>query len=1385
MNYSTHAWSPTAGFWLYGGILIQGLTTEAESTMDRIVASWTVGYNTPFTCIANTYYINILPSSCEIAFIANGLFSDVIGTVLTVDGENFTYGQLPLIRNWQYGSTLTFKWHTPLNTSYSNIEYVWTSTQGLSTLREGTLQVASQGRVIATFDLNFRRIADTKYIPKTPSSNIIQFADYYYVFYQRVSDDFLVYTSSQDGDSWSTPLEGSHAAVTQSGYTVFVNGTKLYLAYTVGNTHYIRVGSPTNGLITWTPATTMFSYSSTGVFSFCRTANRIYFAGTSWSDSGDYRYLTVQLYFTENGVDWTNIYSFTDRWYAYYFGRFDPAVAVVPYPQYADGVMFFHVYTSSSYYVYHYYRIYDGLGWSPQYSSPCSVTWGTFSACTFGNEVHLFYLSGARIYHQYFTTFWSSQECIEGRASVTGFSVTRYCDKLYLFYLLEGKVWYLTMDYVTHGWSTTSAWIYAGMTPFNLCSDANPSINRIGVDWLTENVQPYKLIFLWLDLPQITGSRTVQFFANGLASDAIGYVLKIDGIDYLYGELPQSFVWPVGSTHTFSWYSSLNASHENIIYYWTATLGESNLQAGSIKINYSSTIIGTYTLNYRIVSNTTGTVNAVMPERAITRIEDYYYVFYQRTTDGFLIYKSSVDGENWGAEQVASHAATSTAFTIFPNGTTIYLSYLVSSSVYVRTGVATDGTVIWNPASTILTYSSTAAFSFCKTANRIYFAATSWSDSGDYRYLTVQLYFTENGVDWTNIYSFTDRWYAYYFGRFDPAVAVVPYPQYADGVMFFHVYTSSSYYVYHYYRIYDGLGWSPQYSSPCSVIKGSFSTVAYGNDIHLIYVSSGKIYYQYYVTSWSTVTCVEGEASSYPSLSVHSDMLGLFYIVNDVLYYRFMNYSTHAWGGRTRWLSGGMSPVACLSSEEFPQLDSVSVVWRSGSISPYMIQFMKLRREMPAGTREVRFIANGLSSDAIGTVLVVDSVEYNYPSLPLSFVWDINSTHTFAWIESIPTGLAIKTYKWTATRGLATSRLGTLVVSSYGTVVANYEIYFEVIGTTATIPQGNQRSVAKIENFTYVFYQSPTTSYLVYRVHNGTQWVQNEYQISHAPVTNGEDYTVFSDTSGLYVAYSVGAYSTSAITSTSYLRRGTPDADGILQLDDAVPILSSRGYWTFAFAKAGSTLFFALQHCSAYSSGYQWQKLVYTSQNGVNWTVSLTHTCSAYTGTRYGLVITNHPAYPAGVVLFHTQYSAAYAYQEYDGTSWLTAKPLGLDLLPGQFSVTYGGGQVHLSYVSTGLWYRYFNGATWSSAVLLDSTSPTSPMLSASPEKLYAFYIRNNVLSYLTVNYTSHQVSSIIALCPGVTLGKISVPDTFSTAGYPIIWLVGATSPYYIKVVLM
>ncbi len=104
---------------------------------------------------------------------------------------------------------------------------------------------------------------------------------------------------------------------------------------------------------------------------------------------------------------------------------------------------------------------------------------------------------------------------------------------------------------------------------------------------------------------------------------------------------------------------------------------------------------------------------------------------------------------------------------------------------------------------------------------------------------------------------------------------------------------------------------------------------------------------------------------------------------------------------------------------------------------------------------EITFDQTGISSDFTGTVIVIDGVSYGYSSLPMSFLWNVGSTHNFAFQSPLVVAANSKQYVWTSTTGLSTLQSGSITVAAYGSIVGNYKTqYYVALVSHSPTPSG-------------------------------------------------------------------------------------------------------------------------------------------------------------------------------------------------------------------------------------------------------------------------------------------------------------------------------------------
>lgn len=129
----------------------------------------------------------------------------------------------------------------------------------------------------------------------------------------------------------------------------------------------------------------------------------------------------------------------------------------------------------------------------------------------------------------------------------------------------------------------------------------------------------------------------------------------------------------------------------------------------------------------------------------------------------------------------------------------------------------------------------------------------------------------------------------------------------------------------------------------------------------------------------------------------------------------------------------------CVSIPNTPEKWLVGVVTSYGNVFWEEATGGAVEYVPPGETAYVTFAAEGLGSDASGTVLTVDGVSYTYSQLPKTFAWTSGSTHRFAWSSPVSGSSGVR-YVWTSTRGLSTKQQdNSFIVNANGYIIATYK----------------------------------------------------------------------------------------------------------------------------------------------------------------------------------------------------------------------------------------------------------------------------------------------------------------------------------------------------------
>ncbi|MHA1742778.1 MAG: COG1470 family protein [Candidatus Heimdallarchaeota archaeon] len=153
-------------------------------------------------------------------------------------------------------------------------------------------------------------------------------------------------------------------------------------------------------------------------------------------------------------------------------------------------------------------------------------------------------------------------------------------------------------------------WLSYSFTPNNVAPDFDSTLTLS----VSEDAPiGWHLLTIKAESPVIT--RTVQFhlcvnpiptsgitfYAEGVIHQTPGVILTVDGVDYTMADLPVSFDWPVGSSHTFAWHDPLTYG-DNYKFFWESTSGLSDKKAGTVEVTQENgKVVGHYKAHIALV----------------------------------------------------------------------------------------------------------------------------------------------------------------------------------------------------------------------------------------------------------------------------------------------------------------------------------------------------------------------------------------------------------------------------------------------------------------------------------------------------------------------------------------------------------------------------------------------------------------------------------------------------------------------------------------------------------------------------------------------------------------------------------------------------------------
>jgi hypothetical protein len=593
---------------------------------------------------------------------------------------------------------------------------------------------------------------------------------------------------------------------------------------------------------------------------------------------------------------------------------------------------------------------------------------------------------------------------------------------------------------------------------------------------------------------------TVTFTASGLGSDASGTVLVVDGVGYSYSDLPVSFTWDAGSTHTFEWKTPIPAGSR---YVWTATSGLSTERSGTITVpDDGGTISASYKKQYllTIEASDGGTTSPAPGE--------YWYDAGSKVSvtaipnSGYKLGYWLLDGVNAGSKNpyVVNMDEDHTIRAVFEIKT-----YTVT---FTESGLpsGTEWSVTFNGQTKSSTV-STITFTGIPEGSYAWSVSTPISGGTGVRYVASPSSGTMNVPSETSqAVTYTKQYYLIMDATLSGGGSVSPssgwYPagskvtisaSPASGYRFdrwegsgsgSYTGTSSSatirmnapiketaYFVKTGTVTFSASGLSADASGTVLVVDGSSYSYS---DLPVSFTWDAGTTHSF---EWkSPVTAVSGKRYVWTSTSGLSTRRSGTITIPDGGGTISASYKTQyqltiqtTSGGTTSpatgsyWYDSGKRVDVTANPDKYYslsywKLDSKNV----GSKNPYTVTMHSAHTVKAYFTKNayaVTFSAEGVGSDVTDIVLEVDGAKYTIKDLPKTFTWTVGSSHSFEWKTpllvaeyitdpDIPGGRIIiedKRYVWTSISGLSTSRKGTITVPiGGGEVKAQYKTQYKL-----------------------------------------------------------------------------------------------------------------------------------------------------------------------------------------------------------------------------------------------------------------------------------------------------------------------------------------------------
>ncbi|KUO40634.1 MAG: hypothetical protein APZ16_04455 [Candidatus Hadarchaeum yellowstonense] len=351
-------------------------------------------------------------------------------------------------------------------------------------------------------------------------------------------------------------------------------------------------------------------------------------------------------------------------------------------------------------------------------------------------------------------------------------------------------------------------------------------------------------------------------------------------------------------------------------------------------------------------TSTTAYATLYPPQRKSFYANGRFWVFYSNGTN--MVYHTSTDGSTWSIENSIRISNNGYLFSVWFDGNYLHYTYASNSAIYYRRGTPnSDGTITWSASEQ--TVSTTYNY-----ANRPIVSVDSngyvWVGYYDYDGTNYCPYVIRSGNN-DGTWGTTPGGFPYRLSTTSSSswrVIVVPL---TSGKVLTLYGASEKVRA----RRWDGSTWGSEVATTSSIYYGSYSAVAQGDDVHLVFLKSSSydiMYtkYSYSSNSFSTETTLVSRAtlSSAPVMSIDPATNDLYvfaatkttespsgWTANHIYCIKY-TASSGTWGSWTDWIDEstenltGSDRLTC-----FYQAYSnyIGLVYMTKTASPYNVKF--------------------------------------------------------------------------------------------------------------------------------------------------------------------------------------------------------------------------------------------------------------------------------------------------------------------------------------------------------------------------------------------------------------------------------------------------------------